>query len=230
MERVATEIEAIEILVGDVGGSAAICAWVPEPFTLAMLLIDLRTLLGEMRTDPASVGSMLDSLTDLLEATATAYREAGADFVTVHEMGGSPGFIGPVPFENLVLPRLQRLLGAIPGPAVLSVCGRTNHAIELLGDAGADGVSVDQLTDLTASRAALGDGRIFGNIDPVKVLGAGTEAEVRAAVAGAIAAGADAVWPGCDLLPDMPPQNLTAMIEEAALHRRSHRGEGLQRN
>jgi [methyl-Co(III) methanol-specific corrinoid protein]:coenzyme M methyltransferase len=52
---------------------------------------------------------------------------------------------------------------------------------------------------------------LFGNIDPVAVLANGTEAQVRDAVSSAISAGVDAVWPGCDLYPSTPLENLRAM-------------------
>jgi [methyl-Co(III) methanol-specific corrinoid protein]:coenzyme M methyltransferase len=221
--RISTVAEAIGILKGEVGDGAAVGAWVPGPFTLATLLIDLPTLLGETRTDPDAVATVLDRLTEVLTGSAAAYREAGADFITVHEMGGSPGFIGPAPFETLVLPRLKHLLGGMAAPRVLSVCGRTDHAVDLLAEAGADALSVDQLNSVAASRAVLGpDAVILGNIDPVGVLGGGTGEEVKSAVAGAIAAGVDAVWPGCDLLAETPLENLSIMMDEAAGHRRGN--------
>jgi [methyl-Co(III) methanol-specific corrinoid protein]:coenzyme M methyltransferase len=97
---------------------------------------------------------------------------------------------------------------------VLSVCGNTNRAFALLAAAGADALSVDQLNDVARSRAALGPGPLlFGNIDPVGVLVNGTPDTVRDTVAQAITAGVDAIWPGCDLWPDVPPENLHALVE-----------------
>lgn len=217
--RVPVVVEAIQILKGEFGEELAIGAVVPGPFTVVSWLVDLGGLLMETRTDPDSVAKLLDSLTDLLIEVAGSYHGAGADFLTVHEMGGSPGFIGPAAFEQLVLPRLQRVIAALPGPTVLHVCGRTNMAMELLAAAGAAALSVDQLNDLSRSRADLGDGQVLlGNIDPVGVLGEGTAQDVRAAVAAALAGGVSAVWPGCDLRPDMPAENLIAMVEATRNH------------
>ncbi len=217
--RIPVVWEAIQILKGEFGEELALGAVVPGPFTVASWLVNVGSLVMETRTDPDSVAKLLDSLTDLLIEVAGSYREAGADFLTVHEMGGSPGFIGPPAFEKLVLPRLQRLITALPGPTVLHVCGRTNMAMELLAAAGAAALSVDQLNDLSQSRADLGDRQVLlGNIDPVGVLGDGTSQDVRAAVAGAVEAGVSAVWPGCDLRPDVPAENLIAMVEETRRH------------
>lgn len=221
-ERVSTVVEAIGILKADVGDEVAVGAWVPGPFTLATLIVDLPGLLSETRRQPGAVEDLLKALVGVLEDVGRAYGDAGADFLTVHEMGGSPGFIGPGPFEELVLPRLRDLLGALPAPRVLSICGRVGDSMGLLRDVGAEAISVDQSTDLASSREILGPGvPLFGNIDPVGVLASSSEADVRSAVAAAISAGVDAVWPGCDLLPDLPASNLTAMVAEAARHERA---------
>ena len=70
----------------------------------------------------------------------------------MHEMGGSPGFIGPAKFEQFVLPVVKKLNENISAPRVLSVCGNTNTSMHLLAQAGADAISVDQTNDLAASR------------------------------------------------------------------------------
>jgi uroporphyrinogen-III decarboxylase len=71
---------------------------------------------------------------------------------------------------------------------------------------------VDQLNNLAASRASLPDTLLFGNIDPVGVLATGTLDDVRQAVTSAVVAGVDAIWPGCDIYPLTPIENLRAMI------------------
>ncbi len=211
--RIPVVCEAIRILKDEFEDGLAIGAWVPGPFTLASMLIEVGGLVMETRTDPESVGSLLDILTEVLDETAAAYHEAGADYLTVHEMGGSPGFIGPAAFEELVLPQLRRLLSKLPEPRVLHVCGHTNFVMEHLATAGADALSVDQLNDLQQSRTVVGDSQVLlGNIDPVAVLADGSPQDVRAAVSEAIESGVNAVWPGCDLMPTVSSDNLRAMV------------------
>ncbi len=130
-------------------------------------------------------------------------------------MGGSPAFIGPARFEQFVLPALKELIADLPKPRVLSICGNTNASMSLIAQAGADAVSVDQTNDLAVSRKVLGNGTLlFGNIDPVATLSLGSEFEVRQAVAKSKEAGADAVWPGCDLVLQTSIQNLHAMMND----------------
>lgn len=206
--------EALQRLRAEVGHEIVVGAFIPGPFTLAMQIMPLNNLLIEVAQEPEVVARLLSPLTDLLTSVGRSYQEAGADFITVHEMGGSPSVIGPHAFETLVLPPLQKLLEALPRPRVLSVCGKTNQALGSLAATGADALSVDQLTDIAHTRAVLGpEMLLFGNIDPVGVLANGTPAGVRSSVAAAIAAGVDAIWPGCDLWPAIPIENLHALME-----------------
>ena len=219
-ERVATVIEAIGLLKAGVGQEVAVGAWVPGPATLAMYLVDRGGFLSDLMSAPAEVAGPLDALADLLAEVALAYRAAGADFITIHEMGGSPGMLGPALFGRVVQPPLKRLIAALPAPRVLSACGRTNRGMKLLWECGAEALNVDQANSLAQSRAALGpEAILFGNIDPVGTLAEGDEAAVREAVRQAIDDGADAVWPGCDLWPQVPAANVRAMVHEAAGYR-----------
>jgi [methyl-Co(III) methanol-specific corrinoid protein]:coenzyme M methyltransferase len=133
-------------------------------------------------------------------------------------MGGSPGVVGPKRFEQWVRPALQRLFAGLPAPHVLSACGRTTGSIEMLAQTGATALSVDQLNDVAKSRAVLAEKiLLFGNIDPVRVLADGAPATIQRAVGDAIGAGVDAVWPGCDLWPLTPLDNVRTMVN--ATHR-----------
>ena len=219
--RVSVVTEAIRILQKDVGDDIVIGAWVPGPFTLATQLVDLMNLVMETQTAPKDVGLVLDRLTDVLVEVALAYHAAGADFLTVHEMGGSPGFIGPATFEKLVLPRLQRLIQELPSPCVLSVCGDTNRSIATMAESGADALSVDQTNDLAHSREVLGtEAILIGNIDPVGTLIHNDETSIRSSVRHAIESGVDAIWPGCDLSPQVPGPSMRVMVDECQRSRR----------
>ena len=158
---------------------------------------------------------MNQNLSSFLSKIAKAYREAGADFITIHEMGGSPGFIGPIKFEQFVFPAVKQLIRESPKPVVLSVCGNVNKSLPLLHETVANAVSLDQVTDIRAARTELKDTLLFGNIDPMAVLYQGNIAQVTEAVRGAKEAGVDAAWPGCDLVPGTSTRNLMTFISES---------------
>lgn len=205
--------KAIGLVKKDIGDKAVISGMIPGPYTLMIYICKAQNLFGEMKKEPQMVLDALFHLSSFLAKIGNAYLDAGADFITVHEMGGSPGFIGPKPFGTFVLPALQHLTGDLPHPTVLSVCGKTDSGMSLLAQSGADAISVDQLNDLKASRAVLKDKLLFGNIDPVATLWQGNEGSVAEAVQKAKEAGVDAVWPGCDLVPQTPIQNIKKLAE-----------------
>lgn len=204
-------LEAIRLAKEDVGKDVVISGMIPGPYTLLLYLCDPVKLFIEMKKEPQPVLDALLQLSSFLSKIGHAYREAGADFVTIHEMGGSPGFLGPERYERFIQPAVKALIANLPAPRVLSVCGSVDKSLGLLAQTGAEAISVDQLTDLPSARAALTGTLLFGALDPVRTLWRGDVAEVRAAAQRSREAGVDALWPGCDLVPFMPVENIRAL-------------------
>jgi MtaA/CmuA family methyltransferase len=204
--------QAITDLKQAIGEEAVISGMIPGPYTLLLLLVQPGRLFLEMKKQPEAVNQVLEQLSHFLGLVGQAYKRAGADFITIHDMGGSPAFIGPVKYERFVFPAEKRLIAELPTPRVLSVCGATNQSMHLLAQTGADAISVDQLTDLAAARAILNAALLFGNIDPVATLWQGDETQITEAVRAAKEAGVDAIWPGCDLVLQTPIQNVRAWV------------------
>lgn len=200
--------EAIQLVQENIGRHVVISGILPGPYTLLLYIIEPGGLFTEMKREPDTVHQALKNISSFLSLVAQSYRHAGADFITIHEMGGSPGFIGPAKFEQFVFPALKQLIAELPQPTVLSVCGNVSRSLTLLNQSGATAISVDQTCDLHAARQALTDTLLFGNLDPVATLWQGDETSITKAVRGAKEAGADAVWPGCDLAIQTPIHNL----------------------
>ncbi len=209
--RLLITCEAIGLVKNDIGSEVVISGMIPGPYTLLLYICNPKNLFIEMKKEPQAVLEALLLLSSFLAQIGQAYLHAGADYITVHEMGGSPGFIGPAKFESFVLPALQNLHAKLPAPRVLSVCGNTNTSMHLLAQTGADAISVDQTNDLTASRTLLKDKLLFGNVDPVQTLWQGEADQVAEAAKRAKEAGVDAVWPGCDLVVQTPSANLVSL-------------------
>jgi MtaA/CmuA family methyltransferase len=213
LSRIGLVCDAIAKLKKDIGNEAVIGGLIPGPYTLLLLLVEPAALFTEMKKQPQLVLDALFKLSSFLAKVGQAYRNAGADFITIHDMGGSPGFIGPAKFEQFVFPAEKQLIADLPKPRVLSVCGNTNKSMHLLAQSGAEAISVDQTNDLAASRAALTDTLLFGNIDPVAALWQGDKAGITEAVSRAEGSGVDAVWPGCDLVPQSRMENIRVMLK-----------------
>ena len=205
-------LEALGLLKDEIGKEVVISGMIPGPYTLLLYICNPKNLFIEMKREPQIVVDALFHLSAFLSQIGNAYKNAGADIITIHEMGGSPGFIGPAKFEQFVLPALKSLIRELPGPSVLSVCGNTNKSIPALAQSGADAISVDQLNDLAAARESLQGIMLFGNLDPVETLWRGNEVEIHAAIRKATQAGVDAIWPGCDLVPQTSVKNLQSLI------------------
>src|SRR5688572_25603918 len=206
--RIQIICEAIQLLKEDIGNEVVVSGIIPGPYTLLLYLIEPGGLFAEMKREPNAVLDALFHLSSFLAQIGNAYRRSGADFITIHDMGGSPGFIGPPKYEQFVFPAEKQLIEELPKPCVLSVCGAANSSVHLLAQTGANAISVDQLTDLAAARRILTDVLLFGNLDPVSVLLQGGEAQITEAVRGTKEAGVDAVWPGCDLVLQTPIKNM----------------------
>lgn len=204
-------LEAIRKTKNDIGENAVVSGMIPGPYTLLLYLCNPKNLFIEMKKEPQSVINALVLLSSFLSRIGMAYREAGADLVTIHEMGGSPGFLGPARYEQFVHPALKKLIENLPIPRILSVCGDATKSLSLLANSGADGISLDQTVDLAYARSALGKMHLFGNIDPVATLWRGDPDRVAESARRAKEAGVDAVWPGCDLVPGTPIRNLEAL-------------------
>ena len=210
--RIHLVCEAIAKVKTDIGAEAVIGGILPGPFTLLLFLVESGALFTEMKRNSQAVHDALIHLSTFISQVGHAYRSAGADFLTIHDMGGSPGFLGPKRFAEFVLPAQQHLIAALPKPRVLSLCGNTNEVMHLLAESGAEAISVDQTNNLSASRAALPHTLLFGNLDPVETLSRGNQARVQAMAEGVRTAGVDALWPGCDLYPPTPLENLKALL------------------
>ena len=87
----------------------------------------------EMKKEPQVVMDALFHLSSFLADIGKAYREAGADFITIHDMGGSAGFMGPSMYEQFVFPAEKDLIERLPKPCVLSVCGKMDKVAAFAG-------------------------------------------------------------------------------------------------
>lgn len=213
--RVPLVAEAIGLLKGELGDAAPVGSYVLGPFTLAGQVMELNELLKLALKKPDKVAVLLERMSDAIAQVAGRYESAGADYLTIREMGATSDVLGPRVFRSLVLPHLKRVFARLSVPGVLHICGRTDDIVPFMMESGAAAISVDQKNDLAGTRAKVGPrALVFGNVDPYNVLVAGTPELVRAKVRACLDAGVSAVWPGCDIWPLAPPQNIKAMLDE----------------
>ncbi len=214
--RIPLVARAIELLKEQVGDTLAVGAWILGPYTLAGQLTDIGDLAKAALKKTAQVQEVLMQLAEAIIQIAGIYRRAGADYITIREMGGGPDIISPRIFAKLIQPPLAKVFAAIASPKVLHICGGTDMIVEQMALCGADAVSVDQKNTLAETRQKIGsDLLLFGNFDPYGTLVTMPAEEVDQVVKGCFDAGVDALWPGCDLWPDIKKENLEAVVAAA---------------
>jgi [methyl-Co(III) methanol-specific corrinoid protein]:coenzyme M methyltransferase len=219
--RVPLMADAIGLLKGHLGDAAPVGSYVLGPFTLAGQIMELNDLLKLSFKKPDKIARLLDQMSDVIIQVAKVYQGAGVDYLTVREMGATSDVLSPRVFKSLILPYLKKIFAQISVPSALHICGKTNDIVPFMAESGATAISVDQKNDVAESRAKLGPtALIFGNYDPYNVLVAGTPELVRATVRKCIDDGVSAVWPGCDIWPTVPPQNVKAMLDEVKSYRK----------
>jgi [methyl-Co(III) methanol-specific corrinoid protein]:coenzyme M methyltransferase len=206
--------EAFEILKSEIDGNLALGGWVLGPFTMAGQLIELDLLLKGVRKDKERVDAFLSQMTDLVIKVARHYQSIGVDFMNIREMGTGSDLLSPKVWKTLIQPNLEKIFAAIQIPTVNHICGSTDLIIEMMNECGADALSVDQKNNVIESRKKLGDDvLLFGNFDPYGTLVTGDVSEVEPVIKKCIDDGIDAVWPGCDLWPDVKKENVEAYVQ-----------------
>ena len=100
--RIQLICDAIRLLKENIGNDVVISGTLPGPYTLLLYLVEAGGLFAEMKREPSAVLDALFHLSSFLAQIGNAYKNAGSDFITIHDMGGSPGFIGPAKYEQFV--------------------------------------------------------------------------------------------------------------------------------
>jgi len=212
--RVQMVADAITMLKELVGDKVAVGTWNLGPFTAAGQAMDINKLLIMSFKEPEKCEEILDKFTDLIMLMARKWRMAGADFYCLREPGAAADLLNPKVFKKLIQPHLIRILDDQPSPKVLHICGETDPIIGFMNECCADAISVEQKATPERQRPILGDdilwfGQFFAwgtlcNDPPEKI-----EEEIKAE----IDYGFNAIWPSCDLWPDVWPQSMQKLTE-----------------
>ncbi|OGR15444.1 MAG: hypothetical protein A2277_01790 [Desulfobacterales bacterium RIFOXYA12_FULL_46_15] len=190
-------------------------AWVLGPFTLAGQIMELDILLKGLKKQKEQIEIFLDQVTQVTVDMVKHYQTLDVDFISVRDMGSGTDLLSPRMWKTLVGPNLKKVFDAITCvPSVNHICGSTDMIIEMMHECGANALSVDQKNNVALTREKLGnDVLLFGNFDPYKTLTQLEDVkEVEAVIKQCIDNGLDAVWPGCDIWPDVKKENMEAYV------------------
>ncbi len=212
-ERLPLVDDAFKILIDD--GRFAVGAWQLGPFTLAGQIIELGLLLKGAKKNKEAVEAFLTKMTDVVIENIKHYESLGVDFLNIREMGSGTDLLSPRMWKQLIQPHINRIFSELKAPSVLHICGGTDMIVPLMNECGADALSFDQKNTLATTRETVGnDVLVLGNFDPYGTLVQMEDpSEVEAVIKQCIDDGVDAVWPGCDLWPDVKMDNVKAWVD-----------------
>jgi [methyl-Co(III) methanol-specific corrinoid protein]:coenzyme M methyltransferase len=205
--------EAIKIAKAYENGKYAVGGWLLGPFTMAGQVYELDLLLKGLKKDKERIEAFLSDMTDLVIKIAQHYEELGVDYISIREMGSGTDLISPRMWKTLIQPNLTRIFDALKGHTVNHICGSTDMIVEMMNECGADAISVDHKNTLTETRKKIGnDVLLFGDFNPYDTLVTGDVSKVEPVIKKNIDDGVDAVWPGCDLWPDVKKENVEVYV------------------
>lgn len=180
----------IDMVKEKVGGEVSIHGEVFSPLTHYMELFGYEAALVTFIMDAAKAHAVLERLTESSVTWAVAQAERGVDAVLISSAFVGGPFLSPAMYEEFVVPYERKVTDAIKAtrvPVYTHTCGSIGDRLELMVDTGTEGV--DTLDppplgniELTDAKARIGDELfIKGNMNPVELLQAQTEAEVLGA-------------------------------------------------
>jgi [methyl-Co(III) methanol-specific corrinoid protein]:coenzyme M methyltransferase len=209
-------IDAIRLLKERVS-DVAIVGTVVGPLSLAGQLLEASLLMRAMQRQPASVRSLLECCTGLVEGFAAEQVDAGADVIMVADPTATGEILGAERYQEFAEPYLDRLVHSIHAagaPVILHICGNARTILPLLAGMDVEAVSVDETVRLGDARAALSRQRLMGNVS-ADLLERGPVERIADYVTRALHVGVDIPAPACGVVATTPVGNLRALSAAA---------------
>jgi [methyl-Co(III) methanol-specific corrinoid protein]:coenzyme M methyltransferase len=216
--RIPIIVKAIKKLKDEFGGEVPVNAYVVPPFTsISNYLADSMFFLIGLIREPEKIQELLLGTVDLYIEIARKYQEAGADIITLHEMGASCNSISPAHFERFVEPCIKKIVSSLKVPTILNICGTVPLIINKMVECGANAIAIDERTSVRKVKENLEDPKypIIGNVSPRSVIHPGPAQRIEEAVARVIEEGVDVVAPGCDFYLETPTENIKTFVDSA---------------
>jgi len=192
------------------------------PFTLASYALEggysthyLRTK-ALMTSEPALWRRLMEKLSDVVGSYLLAQARAGAQALQLFDSW--VGVLSPTDYREYVLPYARRVIATArrADVPILHFGTGTSGLLELLREAGGDGIGVDWRIDLDAAWQRLShEVAIQGNLDPAALLAPWPELKRRAQQVLDQAAGRHGhiFNLGHGLLPSTPLENLRRLVD-----------------
>ena len=221
-ERLHNRGQVVGLMKKRVGDKKIVEGWVEGPCAEAADLRGINSLMLDFYDDPDFVRGLFEFVVMTGLEFAFYQVELGADLIGIGDAAAS--LIGPRLYEEFVWPYEKKMVDALHARGVktrLHICGKTAPILEGMGKLHCSIVDLDSPSPVSEGREKMGPRQvILGNIDPVRVLRAGTPESVYAATGECHRQAGEhfIVGAGCEVPRDTPVENLQAMIRYAREH------------
>jgi [methyl-Co(III) methanol-specific corrinoid protein]:coenzyme M methyltransferase len=215
--RIPVIVEAIKMLKKEFEGKVPVNAYLAPPFTsISSYLVDSIEFLKWLVRAPEKAEQFLKGTIDLYAEIAAIYADAGADVITLHEMGASMDNISPKQFDTFVKPYLKKLIQRLRVPTILNICGTAFLIVDKMMECGASAIALDERTPIKKAREIADKIRpgypIIGNVPSYNVIHLGPVERIKDSVRRSIEDGVDMVAPGCDFWLETPTEHIKAFV------------------
>ena len=219
-------LRTVDMVLAAAGGRASVHGEVFSPFTHYMELFGYEDALMSLIDDPEKAEAILDRLSAASVAWAVAQARRGVDAVLISSAFAGAGLLSRDDYRRFVSTFEARVAEAVHAeglPVYVHTCGAIGDRLDLMADAGIDGIdTLDPpplgTVDLAGAKAQVGD-RVFfkGNADPVNTLLIGTPekvlADARTRLEIGMPGGGYILSTACSVAPRTPPENIAALRE-----------------
>lgn len=214
--RAKTVLDAIGIL-RQKGGDVPLVGNMTGPISVGGTLLDMSTLLKEMRKTPEAAKAYLDHICSNLIAFGGAQIAAGADVICISEPSGTGEILGPKLFAEYTVNCLNTVLDALTAPVkIVHICGSLKSVYELLPRIHCDVFSFDAIVPIAEVKKHLPNHAVMGNISTFAFPEMPPE-RIAMLANTVMDKGIDIVSPACGLPTNTPLENVRAMVNAARI-------------
>ncbi len=209
--RMPVILECLQNVKKKAASQAAVSTFIPGPFTLAGQVMDINEVFLMSMKKPEQAQEILNRLSDFILRLIRLYAENGADIVVIEEGGATS--VSPKVFKKLIHPCLKALFADKKLPMALSLTGQADRYMDLMLECEADGIGVDQESDLEKCVSAIPDNYpLFSVCGEYKMLAEATPEQVEKKVNETLDKGLTTVFPPADIYPPAKIENIKAFV------------------
>ena len=216
------QLNVVQRLHEKLGKEVPIYANPQCPLRSAAMLRGIENTMIDMIDNPKLLHRLLKFTTWIAIYYGKALARVGADILMASNPIGSRSMISRRHYEEFSFPYDEEMVKSFHQDGILvilHICGDVKDRLDLIVQAGFDGVSLDSKVDLAWVKKEFGDKIcLIGNVDIVDPLLFGTPEEVSIyskKCLEILGTSGSMLGAGCEISPDTPSANLETLIQAA---------------